>query len=214
VSYSNFGSDTFAAPLVREAERDGIFTTGIASDKRQRGTAINVNCVGEDPLRGLVVVQVRECIFRPNKFNRVRKDYYLIGRIESGAVFAHAVDSPLSSKAGRAGGAACVDHVLSKIWGCSVRDLRYIIRQGDVALVPVAHIPAGALAVDGATIRESHRVEGPAYCGADGTIYVRRGARVTHTPGEHRPIKAREGAYRVVAGARAMTWGFSRPTID
>ena len=129
MNYSNYGSDTFAAPLLREAERVGIFTTGIVSDRRQRGTAINIDCVGEDPSRGLAVVQVRECRFRPGRFNKVRKDYYLLGRVETGAVFAHAVDSPMTSKAGRGGGVACVDYVLSKIWGCSVRDLRYIVRR-------------------------------------------------------------------------------------
>ena len=211
--HSNYGPD-HAAQLIRAAEQAGVFTVGIASNKRGRGTAINVDCVGHDAARQLAVIQVRETQFRAGRFSRTHKDYYLIGRVETGDVFAHPVESPLNTRAGRAGGSDCVDLVLSRVWQCPVDILRDVERQGDIALVPVRALPGNAEPVAGPVVlRESHVLTGDIWRAGD-TYYTRRGARLSHTKREHAPIKARGGYYRVQEGIRAAVWGFSVPTVD
>ena len=211
--HSNYGPD-HAAQLIRAAENAGVFKVGIASDKRGRGSAINVDCVGHCMARGLAIVQVRETSFRPGRYSRTHKDYYLVGRVENGDVFAHPVESPLNTRAGRAGGSDCVDLVLSRIWQCPVDELRDIERQGDIALIPVRALPGNAESVTGPVVlRESHVLTGDIWRAGD-TYYTRRGARLRHTKREHAPIRARGGYYRVQEGIRAAVWGFSVPTVD
>jgi hypothetical protein len=207
--------------LLVDAEKAGCWTTGIASDKKLRGTAINTAVYGfkETDDGPLAVVQVRECQFRPDRYSKVRKDYYLLGRVESGDVFAHPIESPIRSAIAKTDHEFCVDYVLSKIWNCTIKDLPDIVRQGDVAFVAVKGIPDTAVGLTTAgseveTIRETHRLTGPIYRDCDGTLYCSRGARLVHTKGEHAPIKAKGGYYRVQPGYRASVWGFSEPTAD
>ncbi len=205
----------FVQTLLMDAERKGCWETGIAADKKNRGSSINIAVYGFNELEQLAVVQVRECQFHPRRFNRVRKDYYLLGRIESGEVFAHAVDSPCRSKLAMSNPQYCVDYVLSKIWQCHIDDIKDIIRQGDVALIPIISIPATATPVeDAVVIRETHKVTGDVFKDTSGVLYCRRGAKITHTKGEHATIKARSGFYRIQPGYRASVWGFSTPTPD
>lgn len=203
-----------AQQLLDAAQAAGVFTIGIESDKRGNGTSINVDLHGWDEAKNLAVVQVRQCQFRPGRHNHVHKDYYLLGRVESGEVFAHPVASPLRRKAAREDRRACVDLVLADIWQCRVADLPDIERQGDIALIPVIKLPDYAVSVAGPiTLRESHVLEGDIWRSGE-TYFTRRGARLTHTKGEHATVKARGGFYRVQEGVRATGWGFSAPTAD
>src|SRR5262249_20524609 len=80
-------------------ELDGqAWEAGIASDKKQRGSSVNVGVYSFDERQQLAVVQVRQCVFHPRRWNKVRKDYYLIGRNENGSAFAHPVNSVARSK--------------------------------------------------------------------------------------------------------------------
>jgi hypothetical protein len=207
---------TWAAALITAAEKAGTFTRGIESDKKQRGSAINVDLYGHDEKQGLAVVQVREATFRPGRFTRVRKDYYLLGHTESGATFAHPVASPARSSWALESPEHTVAWVLSRIWDCRPQDLGDIERQGDVAFVPVSRLPADAAPIpDGeAIIRETHRIKGDLWRTPSGTLYTRRGARMMHTKGQHAPIRAKAGLYRVQAGVRTETWGFTAPHGD
>jgi hypothetical protein len=203
--------------LIVDCEKAGTFTRGIESDKKHRGTAINVDLYGYDAAQGLAVIQVREAMFRPGRYTRVRKDYYLIGHTESGATFAHPVDTPARAKTALVTPEATVAYVLAKIWRCRMADLGDIERQGDVAFVPVTSIPKTAEPVlngEAVMIRDTHRLTGNVWRDTDGTLYTRRGARLVHTKGQHAPIKAKGGAYRVQPGIRATTWGFTAPHGD
>lgn len=201
----------FYRPLVTALEAAGAWQSGIQSDRKGRGTAINVDLYGYDQAAGLAVVQVREAVFRPGRYTRVRKNYFLVGRTESGSPFAHPVDSPARSKSALASPEATVRWVLSRIWDCREEDLEDIERQGDVAFVPVRRLPADAKQVhEGeAVIRDTHRLSGDLWRTPEGTLYTRRGARLVHTKGQHAPVRAKAGLYRVQPGARAETWGFS-----
>jgi hypothetical protein len=201
--------------LMREAEVNQAWETGIVSDKKQRGEAINADLYGYDESKALAVVQVRQAIFRPGRFTKVRKDYYLIGHTETSSFFAHPVESPARSKKALETPESTVRFVLAKIWNCDVKDLDDIERQGDLAFVAVRKIPDTAQPVEGPVIfRDTHRLEGDIYLDTDGTYYTRRGARMVHTKRQHAPIKAKAGVYRVQPGIRAETWGFTAPLGD
>lgn len=206
----------FVTALLSAAEKAGAWRTGIESDNKKRGSAINCDCYGYDESAGLAVVQVRQAVFHPKRFTEVRKDYYLIGTTETGTFFAHPVESPARSKWALATPRQTVAFVLSKIWNCKPTDLDEIERQGDVAFVPVYRIPATAERIESGTvtIRETHRLTGDLYQDTDGTIYTRRGARLVHSKRQHATVKARAGAYRVQPGVRATTWGFTAPKGD
>lgn len=202
--------------LLKEAEEHGAWETGIESDKKQRGSAINTALYGYDTEQQLAVVQVREAVFHPRRFTRVRKDYYLIGHTETGGFFAHPVDSPARSSYAMSGPKECVDYVLSKIWNCRIKDLEDIERQGDVAFIAVPSIPKTAVPIEEATVtlRDSHILTGQIWKDWDGTLYTRRGARLVHSKRQHAAIKAKAGVYRVQEGVRAQTWGFTAPKGD
>ena len=204
----------WVSQLVREVQAAGVFTTGIASDKRQRGSAVNWELYGYDEVQGLAVIQVRECVFHPNHFNEVRKDYYLIGRTEDGAPFAHPIDSPLRSRRAMTTPEACARFVLARLWGCDEEDLPHITRQGDVALVP-ARLPQGAHLTELAevTVAGSHRVKADRIWTHASGYYVAR-ASMTHLPGQHSRAVCKGGVRRLVVAPRVKSWGFSAPTAD
>lgn len=204
----------WAMELINAVEKDGAFTRGIESDRKQRGSAINCDLYGYDDAQGLAVIQVREATFRPGRFTRVRKDYYLIGRTESGATFAHPVETPARSRNALESPEATVAYVLAKIWDCRPQDLGDIERQGDVAFVPVTKIPEGAIPVQKpVTIRDTHVLTGDVWAYGS-TFYTRRGARLVHSKRQHAPVKAKAGVYRVQPGIRSQNWGFTAPHGD
>lgn len=204
--------------LMREAEAAGVYHKGIVS-RRQRGTAINADVYAHDEERGLAVIQVRECRFRPGRFSRVRKDYYLLGRTERGVVFAHPIESPVGAINRRQlAPEAAIRCVLCRVWRCEDEELDHIIRQGDVAFIPDL-IPAGCVPVEGnhALLRETHRLvvqDGELLRAPDGTLYLRGRARMEHARGQHKPTRVRGGQWRVQEGLRADVWGHTVPTRD
>jgi hypothetical protein len=211
------GLPKFVKDLLIDAENAGAWTTGIESDKRLRGDAINVAVYGYNETTGLVVVQVRQCVFHPRRFNRVRKDYYLCGSNEIGTFFAHPVKSPCRSvRINTETPEETVRRVLCAIWGVTDAYLDDVVRQGDVAFIPVVRIPKSARRIEGTEvlIRDTHKVIAPEIY-SDGTdYYVKRGAKMLHTKQQHAQVKAREGLYKVVAGERVCNWGFTAPVGD
>jgi len=198
--------------LVAEAEAAGVFTRGIESDRKNRGSSINVDVYGYDEAQGLAVIQVRECQFRPGRYNKIRKDYYLIGRTESGNVFAHPVETPARSRKALETPETTVAFVLSRIWDCPADELHLIVRQGDVAFVP-AVLPAGAVESDNSvTIRKTHRITGRIY--RHGRDYYTDRASLVHTKRQHSTVRVSGGYYRIVEGYRAAVWGFTTPKGD
>jgi len=201
---------------------DGVaWETGIESDKKQRGESVNVDVYSYDEARGLAVVQVRWCRFRPGRYNKVRKDYYLIGRNENSQAFAHPVDSVARSKSALASIQGGVIFALTHIWDCTEVQLYKIIRNGDVALIPLSSRDENRISPhwelwEGTKvlIAESHLVEAPQfYSSKSGELYARGRVTIRHLKGQH-PTVTGEGLWRVQHGVRADTWGFSRPTAD
>lgn len=207
----------FAKTLASEAEKAGAYETGIVSDRKNRGSAVNVDLYGYDETRNLIVIQVRQAIFHPRRFTEVRKNYFLIGRNEeTQRVFTHPVDSPAKSKTAMATAGGAIDYCLAKIWDCKISDLGEVKRQGDVGFVPVKSPPAGSVEVDGPiTIRDTHKVTADKIMvDPAGRYYVARKATAKHTKGQHATVKIKDGWWRVQPGARAAMWDFAARVGD
>lgn len=203
---------TFATQLANEAEKNGAYQTGIVSDRKHRGSAVNVDLYGYSEARNLIVIQVRQAIFHPKRFTEVRKNYFLVGRNEeTGQVFTHPVESPARSKTAMATAEGAVDFCLAKIWDCKVSDLPEVRRQGDIGFVPVKNPPADAIEVEGPVIiRGTHKITADKIVkdGA-GKYYVCRKATVKHTKRQHETVKIKDGWWRVQPGVRAGLWDFA-----
>lgn len=207
----------FVQNFMREMERAGVCETGIVSDSRRRGESVNIDPCGWDDEQALAVLQVRQCIFHPRKFNRVRRDYYLCGYNENGTFFAHSIESPMRSSYAKAAPKNCVEFALSKIWGVKISQLDEVVRQGDIAFIPVKNLPADAAPFPEPTmiLRESHILRGEIFTAGE-SVFVKFGASMRHVKKEHAAIRAKKISpfYRVALGNRAETWGFSAPTAD
>lgn len=212
-----------AAKIVDElngpVDEHGAWQTGIASDKKRRGSAVNVDLYGVATWRrrAYAVVQVRESTFHPTRYTRVRKDYYLVGRNENGTSFAHPVSyAPVRAAVRRNPDdlAAPVLAAMAWVWGCTVDQLRAVERNGDTALVPVSRLPRDvqSLGSGRARVVDSHVVEASEIATDGETVYA-RGARLYHGRGQHPEVR-HDGWARVVIGRRERTWGFTSPTAD
>ncbi len=195
--------------LCYDLEQSGVYTTGIESDRKRRGSSINIRCTASATARGLAILQVREATFCPNRYTRTRKDYYLIGRNEDGSPFAHPLTGIVTARTSVAAASA-------KIWDCDPRDLPDIERQGDVAFVPVRRQPAELERItDDVILRNSHRLRGEVYRASNGTYYVRGQAWIVHLRREHATIKTGSSGWRRVQLAeRGSAYSFSAPTAD
>ncbi len=194
------------------------WTTDIESDKKHRGSSINVDVYSCDEARQLAVVQVRQCVFHPRRHPEVRKNYFLVGRNENGNAFAHPLEFRRSKRVERDNETGVLI-ALSRVWACREEDVEDIVRNGDVAFVPVLRLPDGCVeVVGGVTVRGSHHVSalqgGRVLRAADGTHYVTGKAKIKHSKGQHPAAKVKGGIWRVQEGVRGEVWGFSRPTAD
>ena len=211
--YSDYGP-AWCQTIINEL--DGVsFEVGIESDKKRRGSAVNVAVMDSDVERGLFVMQVRKCEFHPRKFNRVRKDYFLCGRNENGNAFAHPVEVRSTN--------ANVTTALCRIWDVTPSVLPRIIRHGDVAVIPergltfkdLELLPAMEFIAD--SKHSSHIfIPGALYARGD-QFYVAGSVDIRHAKGQHPPVSVKlapDTLYRVQVGHRASTWGFARPTAD
>ena len=199
------------------------WVTGVESNKRGRGEAINVDVYSYDEAQRLAVVQVRQCRFG-RRYPQVRKQYFLIGRNENGNPFAHPVATVARyTNTVEAG----VIKALCKIWGCDADELAHIVRNGDVALVPAGRLPGEAEEItakeliirgthivkkhDGSAIYRRAHVSRGRYVN---TYYIKGSASIYHTKGQHPTSTARGGTWRVVAGWQDASWDFAAPTAD
>lgn len=203
--------------LVNKVRDAAGWETGITNDGFRRGgfESRNIDVYGYDESRNLAVVQIRRAWRKKASwFTEISKVYALVG-IDDGQVFSHPlIASPRRNR--RLDSMSPEDVVRwaeSKIFGIPVAKLGTIIRQGDIALVPVRGIPHNAIpsthAVrreDGVytlTMRDSHvvQVDGE-LLQHDGTLYATGAVEIVHTKHEHRAV-AGTGKFKIGAGERA-----------
>lgn len=155
----------------------------------------------------LAVVQIRR--YFQNKYGAsVRKSYALIGLDEGDQLFSHVLPSSPRHWSGidTMTPEEVVTAAESKIFGVPVARLDQIVRQGDIAIVPVRAIPGSAERIEeDRAIHEwkfanSHSVivDGDIWDHPDG-LYADGLVEIIHDRGQHHPISY-EGRCRIVIG--------------
>lgn len=155
----------------------------------------------------LTIIQVRSASKpKSHYWARIRKSYFLCGRNEDGRPFAHCIRSGVVWAALNSGKDACMA-AQKWIFGA---DYASLLRQGDVALVPIKRARKGNKCTR-LLIEDSHLLTGQIHR-VNGTIYVHN-PRLRHRPGVHPEVTA-NGWHKVVVGRRAKPWEFAVETID
>lgn len=196
-------------------DEHGGWSFGIESVGRHGWASLNWDVYGYRRDRHnrklLAVVQVRQAVKRKSHYwTRVRKNYFLVGRNEDSTAFAHCVPSQVIHHAIKAN-REVVEACQTWIFGC---DYSRVIRQGDLALVPFARLPVGAVEQTERrlTIADSHVVTADRFWKLGDNIYVDN-PYLVHQPQTHAEVIAK-GLHRLVLGSRAAAWSFSPESID
>jgi hypothetical protein len=202
------------AASAEKVDEHGTWDFGADFDSKGRGSALNWDLygVGRDihSKRLLIVIQVRQYVkARKNYFPQIRKSYFLIGRNEDNHAFAHAVESRVIHSA-ISKGKDVVKSVQDWIFGC---DYEKVIRQGDLAMIPVKKLNPAAVTLPG----EKHLIENSHELTSvdirkNGEVYAVNPLLI-HLPGTHPAVQG-TGWYKIVVGKRAAHWDFAAPTID
>ena len=199
-----------SASMADHVDEHGAWEFGCEFDGKHRGYSINwdVYGIGRDffTRRTLAVIQIRKWEKRTkNGFPNIRKSYFLLGRNEDNSVFAHPVESRVIHAAIRAG----KDVILATqkwIFGC---DYQKIIRQGDLALIPVRRIPQDKIETSEMVLEQSHCLRADDFR-ENGNLYAKN-PNIVHAV---HPEVTGEGWFRVIVGKRSNFWNFAAPTID
>lgn len=199
------------ADLLKNVLKEINFSTGIVSRNKRGGfDAFNCDVYGYDVERNLIAIQLRHSWKRRDTDYLSAKKWYALAGLDEEQIFSHIIDTSFRRNPGvyEATPEDVVRWAESKIFRVPMSRLGTIIRQGDIALVPVRSIPRSAKKIDGKAyhqiFRESHsaRVDGYAYVDEyAGRHWLDGIVEIEHKPGEHKPIGA-EGRFEVVVGKR------------
>lgn len=202
-----------AVQTADKVDEHGGWEFGCEFDRKGRGSALNwaLYGVGRDlhSRRMLIVIQVRQFVRqRKNYYPEIKKSYFLLGRNEDDTVFAHPVQSRVVHYAVKAGNNV-VRAVQDWIFGC---DYSRVVRQGDIALVPLSRRPQADEAAETVVIlQNSHRLTAGTIL-ENGSLYA-LDPNLVHIPNTH-PSFTLQGWYKVVLGKRSDFYRFAAPTID
>jgi len=209
------------AASASKVDEHGSWSFGITrlNHRGTRWAALNWDLYGHgrDAHTGalLAVVQVRQAV-SGRRWTQVRKNYYLIGTNEDGTTFAHPVSSNVVHAAIRAGrdviraGRDVIRAVQGWIFGC---DYDQVIRQGDLALIPMRRAAGERTPLRSMVLEDSHELQASEIRFGGGGVVYAKDPRLVHTPGAHPPVAA-DGWHKIVSGRRASFWKFAAPTVD
>jgi hypothetical protein len=216
----NFPAEAMA--LAARVNKQIGFVSGIESVGKRGGfLANNFEVYGYDLNRNLIAMQYRQAWkANENRWLRIRKAYVLAGLDEGDQVFSHVLNTSYqrNPNLGESSAEQVIRWAESKIFRLPLHRLHTIIRQGDIALVPVRSIPRTAPMVDLSTLtlRESHKVLIDGLCFLDrnsGRIWVDGLVQIDHTPGQHKSVDA-EGRFEIVQGERGYARFIDANTVD
>ena len=156
----------------------------------------------------LAVIQVRQSV-SGRRWTQVRKNYYLLGTNEDGTAFAHPVSANVIHAAIRAG-QDVVKSVQDWIFG---GDYAQLLRQGDLALIPLRRACGERTPLQTLLLEDSHALEASEIRFGGGGVVYAKDPTLIHLPGGH-PTVGAAGWYKVVSGRRAPFWRFAPPTVD
>jgi hypothetical protein len=185
-------------------------------DSKGRGSAVNVDVYGTDPINNLHVVQVRQFVKQyKNGFSNVKKSYFLIGYNENGNPFAHPVSAHAIHAAIKKDPSpeGPVKAAQAWIWNIKVDQLSSVIRNGDVAMIPIKTVPKKDVELKSGMMQiiDSHYVYAKEIR-INGNIYAIN-PTVRHLKSQHPTVKGK-GWFKIVIGTRANHHDFARPTVD
>jgi len=204
-----------AAAGAAKTDEHGSWEFGVTRLNRRgtRWAALNWDLYahGHDAHSGrlLVVVQIRQAV-SGRRWTRIRKNYFLVGTNEDGSTFAHPVSANVIHAAIR-GGRDVVKATQDWIFGC---DYAQLLRQGDIALIPLRRACGERTPLTTMLLEDSHELQASEIRlgGGDGAVYA-KDPRLVHTPGAHPTVTA-TGWHKIVSGRRAPFWKFAAPTVD
>lgn len=184
-------------------------------DRYGRGWSLSIDlyAVGKDMHSGkrLAIVQIRQYVkHTKNGYPTIRKNYFLIGRNENGAPFAHAVSAHTVRGAVNRG----VDPILAaQRWMFGVDYAVCSHRQGDVVAIPVpaGKMPKTATPAMEVRLPDRHSMAHCTSCACAGDRMFALDAVITHP--EH-PTISLPGWAEIITAQADGTWNFSPPTID
>lgn len=196
---------------IKNIDEHGGWEFGAEFDRKGRGSALNWDLYGHGrdmhSRRFLALIQVRQWEKRTRRgYARIRKNYFLMGRNEDNTVFAHPIQSRVIHSA-IGNGRDVIKSVQKWIFGCNYAD---VVRQGDIAFVPLKRASGDTVEHTEVTIAESHKVSADEIRENSKAIYV---FNPTSTHPIH-PTITEEGWFKVVVGRRADYWQFAAPTKD
>ncbi|NFV79001.1 hypothetical protein [Magnetospirillum aberrantis] len=188
----------------------------VSFDRHGRGTAVNVDLYGYDPSQDVAVVQIREFEregSRRRQYTRIRKDYALVGRTESGGMFRHPVGA-MAVRANASGDAAATVRAAQRwMFGVSEIQLARSVRQGDVLLTPERSSPKGEVTElgTGIVVGESHAVQASRIVRDGKGVVWALDPIIRHAKGQHAAIcgDAVDQWHTVRLAKEAPTWSFT-----
>lgn len=197
-------------------DEHGGWTSSAEFDKHGRGSSINTDIYGIDYENKLFVVQVRQYSKRyKNGFPEVRKNYFLIGYNENGNPFAHPLQAQTIHAAIKKDPSieSPVRAAQAWLWGIKEEKLKEILRNGDVALVPVNKtFKKGVEDIKGPLrVIDSHFIYTTKIF-KNGALYAYN-PTIRHMKGQH-PTQKGKGWFKIMIGNRAGFHNFARPTKD
>ena len=203
-----------AAAGAAKIDEHGNWEFGVTRLNRRgtRWAALNWDLYahGHDAHTGapLAVIQVRQSV-SGRRWTQVRKNYYLLGANEDGTAFAHPVHANVVHAAIRAG-QDVVRRVQDWIFG---GDYAQLLRQGDLALIPLRRACGERTPLQTLLLEDSHALEASEIRFGGGGVVYAKDPTLIHLPGVH-PTVGAAGWYKVVSGRRAPFWRFAAPTVD
>jgi hypothetical protein len=193
----------------------GSWEFGAEFDRKGRGSSLNWDVYGyrrdRHNRKMIAVIQIRQFSrARKNYFPSIRKSYFLIGRNEDQSAFAHPIPSQTIHRAisKDASPGFVVEATQKWIFGV---DYKKVIRQGDLALIPLKRAIGDNIEGNHTVLEDSHELYADQFK-TNGSLYALN-PKLVHIPGTHPTISA-TGWYKVVIGRRARFWDFAAPTID
>ena len=197
-------------------DEHGGWESGGEFDKHGRGTAISTDIYGIDIGRNLYVIQVREYSKRyKNGYSNIKKNYFLIGYNENGNPFAHPIPSTVVHGAIKKDRSikSPVKAAQAWIWGIKQEKLNTVLRNGDVAMVPVKVVPRKDVIISKGMERivDSHFIYSKEIR-KNGSIYALN-PTIRHMKRQHPTIMGK-GWFKVIVGNRANYHEFAAPTAD
>lgn len=179
-------------------------------DGKGRGSSLNHDLYGYDPVQMVAVIQARQAFReRRNHFMSTHKTYFLCGFNEiTGLPFRHPISFAAVRGAIRAGAdvVAVVKASQRWMWEVTEKQLQGSVRQGDLLLVPERGTPDGEIMGKVMTMAGSHEIHA-SEIRKNGRIYALN-PQLIHTKGQHSPA-AINGWASVRVARDVPAWNFA-----